>query len=71
MTYYQFAGLGIFLLGFVNLYTLATRLDRWQARLGPAAARPPARVAVAICAMGFIIFPMALGLALIYVLDWR
>ena len=70
MTYYQFAGLGIFLIGFLNLHTLVTRFDRWQARLGSTAATPAARLALALYVLGFIIVPMAFGLALVYVLRW-
>ncbi len=70
MTYYQFAGLGIFLVGFLNLYALVTRFDRWQARLGSAATTPAARLALALYALGFIILPMAFGLALVYMLRW-
>jgi hypothetical protein len=70
MTYYQFAGLGIFLLGFLNLYALVTRIDHWRERLGPAHSLRAARIAILVYALGFIAFPMLLGLALIYVLNW-
>lgn len=70
MTYYQFAGLGIFLIGFLNLYALVTRIDRWRALLGPAAKVRAARLAIVVYACGFIVVPMTLGLSLIYIIGW-